>query len=143
MLLNELMEMSKQSFATVKMIFKSNFARRGLNISFPTHANDRATEDTDRGASVENEHVMTALNKILRLYDNNDPQFMGLLEAVKRTGRTIEVVFKYFYDDTAVNLPCAVEVDRPNRGRFKIVMKTIMVKPDFKPHSTRDIVIKL
>ncbi len=142
MLVRELFEMADRSFSTVMMVFKSNFSRRGIRILFPTHSQERATEG-DRGSDVQERHVMDALTKILRLYDNNDPQFMGVLEAVKRTDREIQVVFKYPYDNTVLNIPSAFELDRVRRGGFRFAIKTFMVKPNFKPHSTHDIVIVL
>lgn len=142
MLIKELMEMSGQSFSTVKMIFKSNFNRRGINILFPTHVTKQATEG-ERGADVQDEHAIAALNKVLRLYDSNDARLMGVLEVVRRKNTRVEVVFKYPYDDTVVNIPCAIEPDREQKGRIKFVVKTIMVKPNFKPHSSHDIVIML
>lgn len=142
MLVEELFEMADRSFATVMMVSKSNFSRRGIRILFPMHSQDRAVSG-DRGNTVEERHVHAALTKILRLYDNNDPHLMGVLEAVKRTDREIQVVFKYPYDDTVLNIPSVFELDRLRRGGVKFIIKTFMVKPNFKPHSTHDIVITL
>lgn len=142
MLVEELFEMADRSFSTVMMVFKSNFSRRGIRILFPMHSQERATVG-DRGVAVEERHVMDALTKVLRLYDNNDPQLLGVLEAVKRTDRELQVVFKYPYDDTVLNIPSSFELDRLRRGGVKFTIKTFMVKPNFKPHSTHDIVITL
>lgn len=142
MLISELFEMSDQSFATVELVFKSNFARRGMRILFPNHVRYRA-QVGERGAAVQDQRVMEALNKILRLYDAKDARLMGVFEVVRRLNRGVQVVFVYPYDDTAINIPCAIEPDQVRRGGFKVVIKTIMVKPDFKPHSSHDIVINL
>lgn len=142
MLLKELMEMSDESFSTVKMIFRSNFERRGLSISFPEHANDRATQG-ERGADVEDQRVMEALSRILRLYDTKDARLMGVFEVIRRRNKGVQVIFVYSYDDTAINIPCAVEPSRGRNSKFKLVVKTIMTKSNFKPHSNHDIVITL
>lgn len=134
--------MLDQSFSTVKMIVKSNFTRRGLSIVFPAHVTKRAT-DGDRGADVQDQHVLDALSKVLRLYDAKDPRLLGIFEAVRRLNRGVDVVFVYPYDNTSLNIPCEIEPYQEKNSKFKIIVKTIMVKPVFKPHSSHDIVVIL
>lgn len=141
MLLKELFEATTDAYSTVRNVFRSNFARRGFSIEFPGHTKTRSTEG-ERGAEVDGRRLMEALDKILKLHDDNDPRLMGLLEVAKRRPQGVQVVFIYRYGDTAINIPCVIEPD-PTRHRLKFVIKTVMTKPDFKQHSSHDIVFNL
>lgn len=137
MKLDELLEMAAESFSKVKMIYSSNFARRGMVLSLPSHTFDRSVTGS-RGMDVTEQHLMDTLQKVLVAYDNKNESLLDAFQLAYNEQRGIEVTFKHPVDNTVVNMPCVIEPIRTNK--FKFVIKTIMIKSDFHVHEN-DIVI--
>lgn len=139
MLVRELFEATVQSLRVMRQIINSNFSRRGLSITFPEHTATRSTVG-ERGAAVDDRRMLEAMMAILRAYDNKEPKLMAVFEvAINRVKKPVSVIFVYPYEDTALNMPCEIVPER----RPRLVFTTVMVKRDFHPHSSHDIVIRL
>ncbi len=137
MKINELVEMAAESFSKVKMIYNSNFARRGMILSLPLHAFDRSVEGP-RGEDVTEQYLMDTLQSFLKAYDNKVPAIVDVFRTVYDTQQPLQIVVKHPIDDTVVNIPCVIEPVKPNK--FKFVIKTIMIKQEFHAYKN-DIVI--
>lgn len=141
MLLKDLFEADEEAMRKMRMLHRSNFNRRKLDVDFGDHANQRSIE-VGRGDNVDPHAFFDALNKMLRMYDDKNPRLMAAFDIVARKGIEVEIVAIYKYGDTAINIPCVIKPGR-KPGRFTVAIKTIMVKSNFKPHSTHDVVIPL
>lgn len=138
MKLVDLFEMAAESFSKVRSIFRSNFARRKLELQLPGHASDRAVNG-DRGDKVSEEYLIKALERFLKKYDAKTPEIVDLFKKVDDR-RSIEVTFRFSTDDTYLNFPTVIT--RVGNAGYKFTVKTIMVKKEFKTYPD-DIVVKL
>jgi hypothetical protein len=140
MKLNDLFEMAADSFTKIRKIFQSNFERRKLQFDLPVHAFERSVEG-ERGQNVTEEHLITALQQMLKRYDQKDPELMKAFSAAEENKASgAQVTFRFPVEDTFLNFPCVIKALGGNR--FKFTVKTVMVKREFKPYKT-DIIVNL
>ena len=138
MSMNFLREMTVDAFAKVRSIFRSNFARRKIELELPAHAFERAV-DGEGGRDVAEEYLIKALESFLRKYDQKTENIVALFDKAK-SNRTAECTFRYAVDGTFLNFPTVIRPDGSNK--FKFTIKTVMVKEKFKNYKN-DIVINL
>jgi ABC-type transporter Mla subunit MlaD len=138
MKLRDLTEMAAVSFTKVRSIFKSNFAKRKLELGLPTHSHERAV-DGERGDSIAEEDLIQALQKFLKKFDAHSGDVEKVFKQAEQD-ESVEVTFRYAIDDTFVNFPTVIK--HLGNGRYKFIIKTLMVKKNFKTHEN-DIVINL
>jgi hypothetical protein len=131
-------EMAAESFAKVRTVFHSNFSRRKLELELPGHTQERSV-DGKRGQDVTEEYMIRALERLLKCYDQKLSPLMSAIEQVTKS-HSVEVTFRYPTDDTFVNFPTVIK--QVSSGKYRFVIKTIMIKRDFKTHPG-DIVINL
>jgi len=139
MKVSDLFEMPAESFSTVRSIFRSNFARRKIELSLPTHAAERSVVG-NRGDDVSDDYLIKALEQFLKKYDAKSPDIVSLFKQVDDK-QSLEVTFQFSIDDTQVNFPTAIKRIGGTKG-YKFTVKTIMVKKDFKAFRG-DIVVSL
>ena len=138
MKLCDLLEMAASSLSRVRSIFRSNFAKRHIELSLPAHASDRAVVGS-RGDEVSEDYLIKALERFLKKFDSESGDIVDLFEKAKHT-RSVEVTFRFEIEDTFLNFPTVIHW--VSGDKFKFTIKTIMAKKDFKPHR-EDIVVNL
>lgn len=138
MKLLDLHEMAAESFGKIRMIFRSNFSRRQIELRLPTHVYDRSVEG-ERGKNVTEEYLSKALEQFLKQFDKGNEAIKFAFKKAKQD-TSIEVTFRYAVDETFINFPVVIKHIGEDRYRFTI--KTVMIKHNFKTHPN-DIVINL
>ena len=139
MKLTDLYEMAGETFLQLRHIFQSNFERRHLKLSLPTHSFERSVEG-ERGDSITKEQLSGALQTFLKKYDSKNPEMMAVFEEARERQQDVQVVFKHTSEGTTLNFPSVIKSLGPNS--YRVTIKTIMVKNDFKPHKD-DVVVNL
>lgn len=138
-MLQQLMEMTHDAFAKVRMVFRSNFAKRGVDLSIPAHAYERSV-DGERGNDVTEQYMMSAMQAILVAYDRSRAFDRLRTSAKENRGQAIQLTIKHAVDDTYINLPCMFSWK--GGERYSLIVRTVMVKRDFHSY-VNDIVIEV
>lgn len=138
-ILQQLLEMTQDAFAKVRLVCHSTFRRRGIDLVLPAHAGARAVEG-ERGRAVTEEFLITALQAFLRAWDSHNEAVERVKQqAQELRGRPAQATIRHPVEDTYVNIPFALEW---HHNRYTFVLKTVMVKRDFHTYAN-DIVIEV
>lgn len=135
-----LIEMTSDAFGRIRMVFSSNFRRRGIELYLPGHARERSVEG-DRGADVTDAYLSEALQAFLQAHDRGSRAIARAKDTARSMrGQPVQLTIRHAVDDTFINIPS--QISWKGADKYNLTLRTIMVKRDFKPYPN-DIIIEV